>query len=99
MSDDIAELNDSIKTLDKDVAQATEQRKQEHAEYQETAQLTKAAIELMGRAKNRLQKFYNPALYVAPPTTAAPPYFFQAAKEVRGRLRLRHVHGVAPDAA
>lgn len=76
-ADDIAQLQDSIKTLDKDVSEATVQRKEEHSEYLETAQLTKAAIELMGRAKNRLQKFYNPALYKSPPTTPAPASFVQ----------------------
>lgn len=75
--DDIDALAESIKTLDKDVAQATEQRKKEHAEYLETAQLTEAAIELMGKAKNRLQKFYNPSLYVAPEATPAPAAFVQ----------------------
>merc|ERR1719298_97308 len=67
MGEDIAALTASIATLDKDVATATEQRKTEHAEYLETVSLTEAAIELMGKAKNRLQKFYNPALYKAPP--------------------------------
>merc|ERR1719375_2123170 len=49
---------------------ATEQRKEEHKEYQETLSLTKTAIELIGKAKNRLQKFYQPVLYKAPPKTA-----------------------------
>merc|ERR1719171_2589216 len=35
--------------------------------YLETAQLSEAAIQLIGKAKNRLQKFYNPTLYKAPP--------------------------------
>merc|ERR1719271_2044262 len=76
-ADDITQLQESIKTLDKDVSEATVQRKEEHAEYLETAQLTKAAVELMSRAKNRLQKFYNPALYKSPPTTPAPAMFIQ----------------------
>merc|ERR1719284_685141 len=37
--------------------------------YLETAQLSEAAIQLIGKAKNRLQKFYNPTLYKAPPKT------------------------------
>jgi hypothetical protein len=65
--EDIAALTASIAGLDKDVATSTEQRKEEHAEYLETVQLTEAAISLIGKAKNRLQKFYNPALYKAPP--------------------------------
>merc|ERR1719379_521166 len=67
LAEDIKALGDGIAALDKDVATATEQRKDEHAEYLETVSLTEAAIALMGKAKNRLQKFYNPALYKAPP--------------------------------
>merc|ERR1719327_1310153 len=67
LEEEIKALEDGIKGLDKTVAQATEQRKEEHAEYQETLTLTNTAIELIGKAKNRLQKFYNPALYKAPP--------------------------------
>merc|ERR1719213_637263 len=70
-ADDIAALQAGIAALDKHVATATEQRKEEHAEYFETVQLTEAAISLIGKAKNRLQKFYNPALYVA--DTTPPP--------------------------
>merc|ERR1719263_2183594 len=77
LKDDIAALVEGIKTLDKDVAQATEQRKEEHAEYLETAQLTEAGIGLLGKAKNRLQKFYNPSLYKAEPTEAPAAVFVQ----------------------
>jgi translation initiation factor 2B subunit (eIF-2B alpha/beta/delta family) len=67
LGEDIAALNAKVADLDKDVAVATVARKDEHAEYLETIQLTEAAIQLMGKAKNRLNKFYNPALYKAPP--------------------------------
>jgi len=49
------------------VTEATETRKDVHAEYQETVTLTQTAIVLIGKAKNRLQKFYNPTLYKGPP--------------------------------
>merc|ERR1719161_3039064 len=65
----IKDLTESIAALDKDVATATENRKEEHAEYLETLKLTETAIELLGKAKNRLNKFYNPAVYKAPPKT------------------------------
>merc|ERR1719159_1198566 len=65
--EEIRALQEEIAGLDKTVAQATEQRKEEHAEYQTTLALTKTAIELIGKAKNKLQKFYNPALYKPPP--------------------------------
>jgi len=67
LADEIATLEQDIKDLDKAVAQATEQRKEEHADFQESQQLNQAAVELVGKAKNRLQKFYNPTLYKAPP--------------------------------
>merc|ERR1719198_2478416 len=67
LGDEIAALTESIAELDKTVAKATEQRKEEHVEYTETVQLTQTAIELIAKAKNRLQKFYNPTLYKAEP--------------------------------
>merc|ERR1719393_452912 len=65
----ITDLTASIAALDKDVATATADRKEEHAEYLESLKLTETAIELLGKAKNRLNKFYNPAVYKAPPKT------------------------------
>merc|ERR1719235_1260926 len=64
---EIATLKEEIMELDKAVAEATEQRKDEHEDYVENIQLTGTAIELVGKAKNWLQKFYNPTLYKAPP--------------------------------
>merc|ERR1719439_331677 len=76
LSDEIASLGEDLKTLemgvqdmDKSVATATEQRKEEHAAYTESLALQETAIALIGKAKNRLQKFYNPTLYKAPPKT------------------------------
>merc|ERR1719207_396531 len=69
LSDDIAALVQEVKDLDKAVAEATEQRKEEHADFLEAQQLSEAAIQLIAKAKNRLQKFYNPTLYKAPPKT------------------------------
>merc|ERR1719453_103139 len=56
-----------IKDLDKSVAEATETRKEESAEYQETKAGNNAAKQLLEVAKNQLNKFYNPKLYKAPP--------------------------------
>jgi len=69
LADDLATLADDVKGLDKLVAQATTQRKEEHEEFLETQQLSEAAIQLVGKAKNRLNKFYNPTLYKAAPKT------------------------------
>merc|ERR1719305_511913 len=44
-----------------------EQRKEEHADYVELMASDGAAKEVLGFAKNRLNKFYNPKMYKAPP--------------------------------
>jgi len=69
LAEEISALGDSIAALDKSVADATEQRKEEHAEYVEVMQMNEAAVGLVEKAKNRMQKFYNPTLYKAPPKT------------------------------
>jgi len=67
LSEEIKALEDGIVALDKSVAEATEQRKEENADYTELMASDAAAKELLGFAKNRLNKFYNPKLYKAPP--------------------------------
>merc|ERR1719420_1876311 len=67
LEEDVKALETATAELDKSVASATETRKSEHAEYVETLQLTDAAVGLIGKAKNRLMKFYNPTVYKAPP--------------------------------
>jgi len=66
-TEEIAALEKGIKELDKAVAEATEQRKDEHADFVEALAANNAAKDIIGIAKNRLNKFYNPKLYVAPP--------------------------------
>merc|ERR1719313_3183947 len=67
LTEDIEALTDAIKELDKQVAEATETRKEEHADYVETMAADNAAKDLIGVAKNRLAKFYSPKLYKPPP--------------------------------
>lgn len=67
ISQGIADLIAGIAALDKDVAVATEQRKEEHEDYAVNVQMQEVAIEIVGKAKNRLNKFYNPSAYKAPP--------------------------------
>merc|ERR1712224_1182127 len=69
LMEEISGLQASIAALDKEVADATEQRKEEHAQYVATMQMNEAAMGLVEKAKNRMQKFYNPTLYKAPPKT------------------------------
>jgi len=67
LADEIKALEAGIAALDKSVAEATEQRKEENAEFTDLMASDAAAKELLGFAKNRLNKFYNPKLYKAPP--------------------------------
>merc|ERR1719272_2593181 len=70
LADEIKALGAGIAALDKSVAEATEQRKEENADYTDLMASDAAAKELLGFAKNRLNKFYNPKLYKAPPAAA-----------------------------
>merc|ERR550532_2511161 len=63
LKDEIDGLEDSIKATDKSVAEMTVQRQEESKDYQELMASDSAAKELLGFAKNRLNKFYNPKLY------------------------------------
>merc|ERR1719203_1488284 len=65
-TEEIAELTATIKALDEQVAAATVQRKEENADYKQLMTDDTAAKELLKMALNRLNKFYNPKMYVAP---------------------------------
>merc|ERR1719178_180059 len=67
-ADEIKELQKEIKDLDKAVAEATEQRKEEHADFLVFQQQSNAALQLIDKAKNRLMKFYRPTMYKEAPT-------------------------------
>merc|ERR1719399_1061081 len=67
LTSEIKALTKGIKDLDKSVGEATETRKAEHDDYVETLAANTAAKDLLEFAKNRLNKFYNPKLYKAPP--------------------------------
>merc|ERR1719220_487799 len=75
LTEELAALKKSIKALDKSVAEATEQRKEENADYKELKQSDTAAKQILLFAKNRLNKFYNPKLYKPP--AEAPAQFVQ----------------------
>jgi chromosome segregation ATPase len=64
---EIEALDDGIRALDKEVADATENRQSEHEEFKATYASNTAAVDLLKFAKNRLNKFYNPSQYKAPP--------------------------------
>jgi len=69
--EEIDALEDGIRSLDKSVAEATEQRKEENEDYKSLMAGNAAAKELIGFAKNRLNKFYNPKLYKPPAASMA----------------------------
>merc|ERR1719387_2273444 len=77
LTQEIKDLEEGIVKLDREVAAATEQRKAEHEEFTATLAANQAAMGLIEMAKNRMNKFYNPKLYKAPPTTAPPTLFLQ----------------------
>jgi len=66
LTDEIAALVAGIKALDKEVAERTDVRKEENSDYITALAQHKTAHELLGFAKNRMNKFYNPKLYKAP---------------------------------
>merc|ERR1719362_725744 len=67
LTDDIAALTAGIVALDKSVVEATENRKEENEDFKALMAADTAAKDVLAFAKNRLNKFYNPDLYVAPP--------------------------------
>jgi len=67
LASELKALEAVIKALDKSVSEATEQRKEEHEDHTELMASDSSCKELLDFAKNRLNKFYNPKLYKAPP--------------------------------
>lgn len=60
VTEEIKAFEDSIMALDKSMKDATEQRKEEHAEYQEQKAENSAAKELLRFARKRLDQVYHP---------------------------------------
>merc|ERR1712129_694504 len=84
LAEEIAALVAGIKALDTAVAEATEIRKSENADYKELKQSDTAVKEILGMAKNRLNKFYNPKLYKPPPVEE--PTFVQISSHASGQV-------------
>jgi len=85
LKDELKTLNAGVAELDKLVAEATGQRKDENKEFTELMSDDTAAKELLAFAKNRLQKFYSPKQYKAPPK-----------REVEEFLQVASVHQQQP---
>merc|ERR1711957_174693 len=67
LTEEIAALTAGVKALDKSVAEATELRKNENADFKELKTSDTNAKEVLMWAKNRLNKHYNPKMYKPPP--------------------------------
>merc|ERR1719506_3174289 len=67
LADEIKRLSKEVKDLDKAVAEATEQRKEEHGEFITFQTENGAALQLIEKAKNKLFKFYRPNRYKEAP--------------------------------
>merc|ERR1719453_10590 len=67
LEEEIKALEEGIIKLDREVASATVQRKEEHGDFEAQMASNNAVIQIIGVAKNRLNKFYNPKLYKPPP--------------------------------
>jgi len=65
LGEEIEALSDGIKALDKQVAEATENRKEENAAYKEEMAANGAAKKILELAKGRLAKFYSPKMAAA----------------------------------
>jgi chromosome segregation ATPase len=72
LKDEIAALQDGIKSLDASLAEAATNRKAEHSEYEDLISSNSEAVRLLGAAKERLNKFYNPSLTTDTTTTSNP---------------------------
>jgi septal ring factor EnvC (AmiA/AmiB activator) len=70
LASEITALEDGIKTLDKEVAEATSTRKEEHDDFVAALAQNTNAKDVLNYAKNRLNKYYNPKLYKPPPNRA-----------------------------
>jgi len=66
LEEEIATLAGGVKALDKQVEEATEQRKEENGEFVKTLAQNHAAAELIRSAKRRMMKFYNLDIAKAP---------------------------------
>merc|ERR1719499_2881356 len=65
LTDEIKALEKGIEELDKSVVEATEQRQEENQDFKKLMAQDTKAKDILGFAKKRLNKFYNPTLAFA----------------------------------
>jgi predicted nucleic acid-binding Zn-ribbon protein len=95
LAEEIDVLKAAIKELDKNVMEATEQRKEENEDFKDLMASDTAAKELMKFAKNRLNKFYNPKLYKAAALISLAPEDKTKGQEAFAQVS-QHSHMEAP---
>merc|ERR1712160_71103 len=83
-AEELKALKAGIVAVDKQVEEATAQRKEEEAAHKELMQSNTAAKELMLLAKNRMNKFYNPQLATFVQAAPPPPPATAAAYKKKG---------------
>merc|ERR1740129_1351103 len=69
LTEEIAALEKGIEELDKSVVEATEQRQEENQDFKKLMAQDTKAKDILGFAKKRLNKFYNPTLAFAEVST------------------------------
>jgi len=69
LTEEIEALEKGIKELDKSVVEATEQRQEENQDFKKLMAQDTKAKDILGFAKKRLNKFYNPTLAFAEVST------------------------------
>lgn len=67
LTEEITALVEGVEALDKEVAERTDVRKEENSDFITALGQHRSALDLLSFAKNRMNKFYNPKLYTAPP--------------------------------
>uniref|UniRef100_A0A7S4SG50 Uncharacterized protein n=1 Tax=Alexandrium monilatum TaxID=311494 RepID=A0A7S4SG50_9DINO len=87
LTEEVGALSQGIQQLDKQVADSTTQRKEEHADYVEKLGTNSATQELLQTAKKILNKFYNPKLAAAESSESQDQgnFFAQLSDEHAGR--------------
>jgi len=90
--EDLAGLRDGLKALDRSVEDATTQRKDEHKQFLAEQSDNNAALQLLDLARNRMNKFYRPELYVEPEKTEEERDPYGQMGLLQGRRGDKHTH-------
>lgn len=90
VAEELKAIKKNLKKLDQDVKKATDLRQKENQEFQDLVNSNRAAMNLLAVAKERLNKFYNPA-------PAKQPSFLQGEQAPAQTTTPRPGRGQAPE--